>query len=239
MDEAREKSAKFPTVFVQNLSSTNAAKITAELSLECPDSIANQKRTKTLAANESYSKQLSRNLFENIVQDTIFLKVITTEDISLQIRLTEEAEGASCSSAIPFNWVSGNSQNANDNLWYVVDLRTVMQDGNDIRIHIENRENASCKGVAQLIYECPTVSAPSVQDFTLKAHAEKSITVQKGDLLLSIAGVQVNSFAEMMEEVGRHAPGDHVDITYYRNGKTHATTVTLTNAQGTTAVIRR
>ena len=178
MDEAREKSAKFPTVFVQNLSSTNAAKITAELSLECPDSIANQKRTKTLAANESYSKQLSRNLFENIVQDTIFLKVITTEDISLQIRLTEEAEGASCSSAIPFNWVSGNSQNANDNLWYVVDLRTVMQDGNDIRIHIENRENASCKGVAQLIYECPTVSAPSVQDFTLKAHAEKSITVQ-------------------------------------------------------------
>ena len=178
MDEVREKSAKFPTVFVQNLSSTNAAKITAELSLECPDSIANQKRTKTLAANESYSKQLSRNLFENIVQDTIFLKVITTEDISLQIRLTEEAEGASCSSAIPFNWVSGNSQNANDNLWYVVDMRTVMQDGNDIRIHIENRENASCKGVAQLIYECPTVSAPSVQDFTLKAHAEKSITVQ-------------------------------------------------------------
>ncbi len=178
MDEVREKSAKFPTVFVQNLSSTNPAKITAELSLECPDSIANQKRTKTLAANESFSKQLSRNLFENIVQDTIYLKVITTESIALQIRLTEEAEGASCSSAIPFNWVSGNSQNANDNFWYVVDMRTVMQQGNDIRLHIENRDNATCKGVAQLIYECPTVSAPSVQDFTLKAHAEKSITVQ-------------------------------------------------------------
>ena len=178
MDEVREKSAKFPTVFVQNLSSTQAAKITAELSLECPDDIANQKRTKTLAANESYSKQLSRNLFENIVQDTIFLKVITTEDIALQIRLTEEAEGVSCSSAIPFNWVSGNSQNANDNLWYVVDMRTVMQDGNDIRIHIENRDNATCKGIAQLIYECPTVSAPSVQDFTLQAHAERAITVQ-------------------------------------------------------------
>ena len=63
--------------------------------------------------------------------------------------------------------------------------------------------------------------------------------LQKGDLLLSVAGVQVNSFAEMLEEIGRHAPGDHVDISYYRNGKTHATTVTLTNAQGTTAVIRR
>ena len=63
--------------------------------------------------------------------------------------------------------------------------------------------------------------------------------LQKGDLLLSVAGVQVNSFAEMMEEIGRHAPGDHVDISYYRNGKTHATTVTLTNAQGTTEIVRR
>lgn len=63
--------------------------------------------------------------------------------------------------------------------------------------------------------------------------------LQKGDLLLSIAGVQVNSFAEMMEEIGRHAPGDHVDISYYRNGKTHSTTVTLTNAQGTTEIVRR
>ena len=63
--------------------------------------------------------------------------------------------------------------------------------------------------------------------------------LQKGDLLLSLAGVQVNSFAEMMEEIGRHAPGDHVDVRYYRNGKTHATTVTLTNAQGTTEIVRR
>ena len=178
MEEVREQTAKFPTVFVQNLSSTNAAKITAELSLECPDSIENQTRTKTLAANESYSKQLSRNLFENIVQDTIYLKVHTTQDIALQIRLTEEAEGVSCASAIPFNWVSGNSQNANDNEWYVVDMRDVMQQGNDIRLYIENRDNASCKGVVQLLYECPPVSAPSVQEFKLGAHATKSITVQ-------------------------------------------------------------
>ena len=63
--------------------------------------------------------------------------------------------------------------------------------------------------------------------------------LKQGDLLLKVAGVEVNSFAEMMEEVGRHAPGDLVDVTYYRNGKTHSTTVTLQNSQGTTAVIRR
>ena len=43
----------------------------------------------------------------------------------------------------------------------------------------------------------------------------------------------------MMEEIGRHAPGDLVDVTFYRDGKTRSTTVTLQNAQGTTSVIRR
>ncbi|MCQ2294191.1 MAG: trypsin-like peptidase domain-containing protein [Bacteroidales bacterium] len=61
----------------------------------------------------------------------------------------------------------------------------------------------------------------------------------KGDLLLTVAGVEVNSFAEMMQEIGRFTPGDRVPVSYYRDGKTHSTTVTLQNAQGTTEIIRK
>ena len=178
MEEAREQSAKFPTVFVQNLSATNELKVEAELSLECPDSIENEKHTMTIAANGSYSRQLSRNMFENIVQDTVYVRVISSQPVKLQIRLTEEAEGASCASAIPFNWVSGNIQAADANLWYVVDLHEVMKGGNDIRLHIENRENKAGKGVAQLVFSCPVEEAPSVQDFSLAANAERKITLQ-------------------------------------------------------------
>ena len=178
MEEAREQSAKFPTVFVQNLSSSYALKLEAELSLECPDSIENEKRTMTIAANGSYSRQLSRNLFENIVQDTVYVRVISSQPVQLQIRLTEEAEGASCASAIPFNWVSGNIQAAEANLWYAVDLREVMKGGNDIRLHVENRENKTGKGVVQLAYSCPTEEAPSIQAFSLASGAERKITVQ-------------------------------------------------------------
>ncbi len=178
MTKVRNLAAKFPTIFVQNLSSTVAAKITAELSLECPDSIENQKRSLTIEANGSYSKTLSSNMFSNIKKDTVYLKVYSTQQIKIQIRLTEEAEGASCSSAIPFNWTSGNTQNANENVWYSVDLRDVMKNGNNIELHIKNRDNAQCQGVAQLIYECPSESAPSVQNFKLAALAEKTIHVQ-------------------------------------------------------------
>ena len=181
MTEVRDLAAKFPTVFVQNLGSA-ATTITSELSLECPDSIKNEVRTKTIAANESYSKQLSRNLFENIKSDEVFLKVHSTQQISLQIRLTEAAEGSDCSSAIPFNWVSGNTQAANANLWYSVDLRDVMKRGNDLRLHLENKDNAAGKGVIQLSYECPVMAAPSIRNFNLAAHGEKSATIQNSAL---------------------------------------------------------
>lgn len=62
--------------------------------------------------------------------------------------------------------------------------------------------------------------------------------LKRGDLLLSINYTEINSFAEMMQELGRFAPGDHVRVTYYRDGKTHAATVTLQNSQGTTEIIR-
>lgn len=178
MDEVREQAAKFPTVFVQNRSTDAPAKIEAELSLECPDSIANEKRSLTIAANGSYSRTLSRNMFENIKQDSIYLRVISTQDIDLQIRLTEEAAGTSCSSAVPFNWVSGNTQAADANVWYAIDLREVMNSSDDVRIKIENKDNASCKGVAQLAYSCPMNEAPSIQDFSLASKGSRSITLQ-------------------------------------------------------------
>ncbi len=178
MNEVREQAAKFPTVYVQNLSTTNTVTIKAELSLECPDSIENQSRSLTIAPNGTYSKSLSRNLFENIVQDEIYVRVITNEDIALIVRLTEEAEGASCASAIPFNWQTGNTQAANANLWYIVDLRDVMQQGNDLKLHLQNRDNQECKGVIQVAYTCPIGDAPSIQNFKLAAQATKDVTIR-------------------------------------------------------------
>ena len=177
MNEVREQSAKFPTVFVQNLSA-NEVKISAELSVECPDVIENQKREMVIAGNGSYSKQISSNLFENIKQSEIYLRVVSTEKVSLQVRLTEEAAGSSCASAIPFNWVSGNTQAANANLWYAVDLQDVIKDGNDIKVHLENRDNAECTGFVQLAFSCPLEEATSIKNFKLTSHGQKTATIR-------------------------------------------------------------
>ena len=46
--------------------------------------------------------------------------------------------------------------------------------------------------------------------------------LRQGDIVLRVAGKEVNTFAEMMEELGLFSPGDEVVVDYVRDG--HADT---------------
>ena len=63
--------------------------------------------------------------------------------------------------------------------------------------------------------------------------------IRQGDVIRTIKGVEINTFAELTEELGRCAPGDLVEITFTRDGRQLKTTATLLNSQGTTAIIKR
>lgn len=63
--------------------------------------------------------------------------------------------------------------------------------------------------------------------------------IVQGDVILRVAGKEVNTFAEMMEELGLFTPGDEVEVDYVRNGHTETVKVTLLNSQGNTQIIRR
>lgn len=58
--------------------------------------------------------------------------------------------------------------------------------------------------------------------------------LQVGDILLAINGVEIHSYAEMMEEVSYFYPGDEVRVTYLRNGTKGEKRLTLLNSKGTT-----
>lgn len=51
--------------------------------------------------------------------------------------------------------------------------------------------------------------------------------IQKGDVVESINGVNVNSMAQVQEQVSRYRPGDNVDISLIRDGKVKHFKVTL------------
>ena len=63
--------------------------------------------------------------------------------------------------------------------------------------------------------------------------------IRRGDIILRVAGKEVNTFAEMMEELGLFSPGDEVEVEFIRDGKPNITKVQLLNLNGNTSIIRK
>ena len=63
--------------------------------------------------------------------------------------------------------------------------------------------------------------------------------IRNGDIILRVAGKDVNTFAEMTEELGLFSPGDKVEVDFERDGKTRTATAILLNSKGTTDIIRK
>lgn len=60
-----------------------------------------------------------------------------------------------------------------------------------------------------------------------------------GDIIIKINGIDVNTQSAFEEELSYRYPGDKVNVTYVREGKTSTANVTLVNRNGTTEVIKR
>lgn len=68
----------------------------------------------------------------------------------------------------------------------------------------------------------------------MKECAAYEAGIREGDILLAVDGQPVNSFAEMMEELGKFSPGDNVEVTYLRNGHQYKAVPKLLNHKGNT-----
>ena len=73
----------------------------------------------------------------------------------------------------------------------------------------------------------------------IKNAAAYNAGMRDGDIILSINNIEVNSYAELMEEIGKHSPGDEVTIVYSRNNKHYTTSAKLLNIHGNTSLHKR
>ena len=61
--------------------------------------------------------------------------------------------------------------------------------------------------------------------------------LEKGDVIIEVDGVQVNTSAQLQERIARKRPGEKVDVVYLRAGKERNTKVELKNRLGTTELV--
>jgi serine protease Do len=68
--------------------------------------------------------------------------------------------------------------------------------------------------------------------------AAEDAGIKSGDVILAINGVRVNSPGGLQEQIGRHRPGDRVEVSVKRNNKTQQFNVVLRNLQGSTSILK-
>lgn len=81
-----------------------------------------------------------------------------------------------------------------------------------------------------------TVSGVYIDQVTDGSAAQEA-GLQKGDVIVKLAGKDTDKMSRLQEEIAQHRPGDKVSVTYIRNKKSQKTDVTLRNAQGGTKVM--
>ena len=69
--------------------------------------------------------------------------------------------------------------------------------------------------------------------------ASKSSKIKPGDVIVKVNDADIDSESAFEEELSYHSPGDKINVTYLREGKTSSTSVVLLNRYGDTNLIRR
>lgn len=67
----------------------------------------------------------------------------------------------------------------------------------------------------------------------------KAAGLKEGDVITSINSLPVKSNAELLEEIGQHSPGDFVNVTVDRDGKSMEFRVELKNQEGNTELAKK
>ena len=68
--------------------------------------------------------------------------------------------------------------------------------------------------------------------------AAKEAGLKGGDVITKVEGVKINDWPDMLEQVGRHRPGDKIKVAYIRDDKEYESVVTLKNKSGNTSVVK-
>jgi Do/DeqQ family serine protease len=76
-------------------------------------------------------------------------------------------------------------------------------------------------------------------DGVMEGGSAEHAGLRKGDIITAIDGKELRNSAELTEYVGRHRPGDRVQLTIVREGDKTDVPVELRNLKGTTDIVQR
>lgn len=175
------------TVHVRNNGSATAS-LSGMLTFDCDG--AAQNGSFTLAAGQTYSRLLSRDLVDALRADidTAYIQVVSSEDLSIWVTINPPSAGSLCAYPINFDWIGMNEQGA-ESLWYKVDVAQAKAEQKDIVLNFRNTADVANDVTAEIAFDCSGVTTSYSRTLGAGATIQKTLTASflqavSGDFVL-------------------------------------------------------
>ncbi len=178
-----EKEGFVPQINVKNNGAAQA-NVKAGFAFAC-DATPTTKAA-NIAAGVTASKKIDKALIEGYTFDTLYIQVITTQDIHITAEWIDANQGEDCFKAIEFDWTKGHLQGAGEEKWYKIDITAFKADPQlACEIGIANQDGYAGLTKAELYF--PNASACDQDlfgeyNYTLAANGRRTLPINNATI---------------------------------------------------------
>lgn len=188
MQQFRDSAAVgiLPRISITNLGAATA-NIQGAYTFDCPVTYGLPSKSLSIAAGATFTKTATTDMilaYSDTIQ-WVYVRVISSENLSVNVAWEYEFDGEDCSTARMFNWFGNNVQEGGTTMWWRIPTKALKDSSNyDLMLYIDNLGTGAANLNGSLAFTCP---AEATMDKAMNVAA--SATWSKKVVYSTYAGV--------------------------------------------------
>ena len=127
-----------------------AAKLLVETAFACPVKSAVE-QTLTVGAQEEVAVGIKGNVLASVESEWVYIRMTAEQDLIAYIGVRNTNP---CANAVPFDWTTGASLQAGENQWYEMDITSLKQNKQHLKLNLVNHSNERAIVSLEMALDC-------------------------------------------------------------------------------------
>ena len=129
---------------------STAAKLLVETAFACPVKNAVE-QTLTVEAQEEVAVGIKGNVLASVESEWVYIRMTAEQDLIAYIGVRNTNP---CANAVPFDWTTGASLQAGESQWYEMDITSLKQNKQHLKLNLENHSNERAIVSLEMALDC-------------------------------------------------------------------------------------
>ena len=186
----------FDTEFHVTNNTDAAANLAVEVAFACPvKSVVTQNLV--IDAHESIMKLVKGDMLKAVNSEWVYIRFVADQDLTATVGMRNVSP---CVNALPFDWNVGAALNAGESQWYDVDITSLKQNKQHVRLSFTNHSDAYALVNVEVALDCNGTILPMTLPIPAGLTVSQTIDYQllaRSPLNRIYVGVSTDSYIEL------------------------------------------